>query len=405
MPIPRLLKRTGNALRTRAIKAFTEALPFNYSRYRPSGYIDSSICDDSYNGIEASWHKTIRNELSIPADLYNSTVDFMRLEDFDQESGKLSSRIDIGAVSILNGRVYTNSPECVVPFDSNHRVITDVLFHHRHRTFNKDYSLNIKYFPSPISIKGTAVNLLAGGGSGSNIAHWMLDVIPRLEQIEKLYPLKEIDTLILPGKEISFKTESLEELGFDRTKLIFVTSQLAHIQASRMLFATPPRSHDRLLIPEWLMQFHRKNFLNSPSKTKTHYAKKIYISRKDSALRALDNESELLQSLEKRGYKEIIFSNHSYQERIKIANHADEIISMSGAGLTFLLFCKPGTKILEIFPRRFVHYVNYNIAIKLNLIYRYIIFGNEGIQESAGNAQRGSVVVDIQKINDLLNEF
>jgi hypothetical protein len=405
MPLSSLLKRSGRAIRTRTIKAFSEAVSYNYSKYGPTGYIDSSTFHSSYDGIETSWHKTIYNQLDISTDLYNSTVDFMRLEDFDQESGKISSKIDVGAVSVLNGRVYTNSPELVIPFDTNNQIITDVLFHHRHGSFDNNYSLNIKYFPKPINIKGTAVNLLAGGGSGSNIAHWMLDVIPRLEQIEKLYPLKEIDKLILPGKEISFKTESLEELGFDRTKLIFVTSQLAHIQASRMLFATPPRSHDKVLVPKWLVDFHRNCFLNNPSQSNNSYPKKIYISRKDSNLRSLENESAVVKSLNKRGYTEIVFSEYSYTEKVKIANNASEIVSMSGAGLTFLLFCKPETKVLEIFPKSFVHYVNYNIAMQCNLNYSYMIFGNESTNKLARNAQRDSVIVDIQQMENVLDEF
>jgi capsular polysaccharide biosynthesis protein len=329
----------------------------------------------------------------------------MRLEDFDQESGKISSKIDVGAVSVLGGRVYSNSPELVIPFDTNSKIITDVLFHHRRGSFGDNYSLNIKYFPKPINIKGTVVNLLAGGGSGSNIAHWMLDVIPRLEQVRKLYPLKNIDKLIIPGGKIPFKTESLQALGIERNKLMFVTSQLTHIKASCMLFATPPRAHNKVLVPKWLIDFHRNCFLNNPSQPQNNYPKKIYISRKDSNLRSLENENAVVKSLKKRGYTEIIFSEYSYIEKVQIANNASEIVSMSGAGLTFLLYCKPETKVLEIFPRSFVHYVNYNIAIQCNLNYRYIIFGNESSNKLARNAQRDSVIVDIRQMESVLDEF
>jgi hypothetical protein len=405
MSLSIFLKRSSGAIRTRAIKVISEVVPYNYSKYKPAGYIDSSTFLDVYDGIEATWHEAIVNELTISKGLYNATVDFMRLEDFDEESGKISSEIDVGAVSVLDGRVYTNSPERVIPFDRNNKVITDVLFHHRLGNFNENYSLNIKYFPKPTLIEGTAVSLLAGGGAGSNIAHWMLDVIPRLEQVRKLFPLDKVDKLIVPGKEMAFKTESLTGLGVDRNKLIFVTSQLAHFKASRMLFATPPRSHDKVLVPEWLVKFHRQFFLDTPLSPKNNYPKKIYISRKDSNLRALGNEHEVCQLLKKRGFSEVVFSEYSYTEKVQLANNAEEIISMSGAGLTFLLFCRPGTKVLEIFPRSFVHYVNYSIAMQCRLNYRYIVFGNSKSNKSARAAQRNSVIVDTEQLEKILDDF
>jgi len=399
-----ILGRIGSPARTRAIKFFSESIPFNYSKYKPTGYIDSSTLSSSYDGIESSWHESIHNELRIPSQLYKSTVNFMRLESYHQESGKISSTIAVGAVSVLNGRVYSNSPERVIPFDTNNKVITDVLFHHCQESFKEDYSLRVKFFPKPLRIKGTAVSLLAGGGSGINIAHWMLDVIPRLEQIKKLYPLDKIDKFICPGKEISYKTESLKILGIEREKLIFITSQLVHIEASRMLFATPPRSHHKVFVPEWLTAFHRKYYLRGTSRANgISYPKKIYISRKDSKLRGLDNEPELTQSLKKMGYEEIILSNYSYSERINIVNNANEIVSMSGAGLTFIIFCKPGTKVLEIFPRSFVHYVNYNIAKQCDLRYQYMIANTAGTGTTPREAQRDSIAVNIKKMKDLLN--
>ena len=398
-----LLKRAASIIRTRTTKTLAESVPLNAKRYAPKGYYGFKDIDESYNGLNGEWRSHVHNELEIPEELYRQTTDFMRLEVFDERRSSVSSEYLVGAISAPNGRVYTYSPERVIPFDGNGKVMTDVLFHHCKSSFETDYSLNIKFFPKPAHINGAAASLLAGGGSGINIAHWMLDVIPRLACIEKIRPLDSIDKVIVPGSRTSYKVESLRRLGIDESKIIFSTSQLTHIEADHLLFATPPRSHNKVLVPEWVNTFHRSRFLDPDNKEKNDYPKRIYISRRDSSLRGVVNEDEVINTLKRKGFTEIVLSRFPYDEKIALFANAEEIVSMSGAGLTFLMFCKPETKVLELFPKDFIHYVNYNLAKLNKLDYRYLVFGKGVTDKSARHAQRSSLKINIDDMLSMIS--
>ena len=55
---------------------------------------------------------------------------------------------------------------------------------------------------------------------------------------------------------------------------------------------------------------------------------------------------------------------------------ADEIVAVHGAGLTNLLFCRPGTRVIEIFPENFVKSTYFWLARQLGLEYHYLIGGS-----------------------------
>lgn len=393
------------SIRTRIIRLFTELIPFNLSKYMPRDYADSSTFDSTYTGIESSHHEEFLNELYIPIDLYENTAQFMRLDKYNKSTLKASSNISVGAVSVPSGRVYSNSPLLVVPLDANGVVLTDVIFHHLQSEFNTDYHLPIRFFPNPIKIEGTVASLLAGGGSGTNIGHWMLDVLPRIKQMEKLLPINKIDRFLVPGNETQYKTNTLKQLGISREKLIFVEPQIVHFKASTMLFSTPPRSHNKTLVPKWIIDFHRCNFLVNADIRNSNYPNKIYLSREDSKLRGLKNEPEVVNYLSSKGYKKIILTHYDYMEKIKVVHNAKEIVSLTGAGLTFLLYCQPGANVLEIFPRSFVHYVNYCIAMRCNLNYEYLIVDSGLTSNSSRDAQRDSITIDIDELESSLKHF
>jgi len=81
----------------------------------------------------------------------------------------------------------------------------------------------------------------------------------------------------------------------------------------------------------------------------------LFISRKDAAHRALQNEDELFEKLAPIGFQRVLLSTLSYDKQIVTFRDARCIVATHGAGLTNIGFCRAGCKVFEIIPRSYVN--------------------------------------------------
>ncbi len=91
-----------------------------------------------------------------------------------------------------------------------------------------------------------------------------------------------------------------------------------------------------------------KKFINP--KTNVEINKKIYVTREDSSYRKILNEGDVITILRERGYKVINPQLYEIDEQIEIFKNAEKIIAPHGSNLANIIFCKPGTEIIEITP-------------------------------------------------------
>jgi hypothetical protein len=76
--------------------------------------------------------------------------------------------------------------------------------------------------------------------------------------------------------------------------------------------------------------------------------RKLYISRRDSNNRKLENEAEVEDLVSSSGFEIVCLTGMPLAEQIELFAGATHVIAAHGAGLTNIVFCKPGTNILEI---------------------------------------------------------
>ena len=91
-----------------------------------------------------------------------------------------------------------------------------------------------------------------------------------------------------------------------------------------------------------------KQFINP--KTNLENSKKIYVTREDSNYRRVINESDVVTFLRDKGYKIINPQLYEIEEQIEVFSNAEKIVAPHGSNLANIIFCKPGTEILEITP-------------------------------------------------------
>ena len=150
---------------------------------------------------------------------------------------------------------------------------------------------------------------------------------------------------------------------------------------------------------DWMLEYIRNKFLAHIENNDYKFCKKIFISRADTSIRKMLNEDEIFSIFEKYGYKKYVLGFMPTEEQIALFNQAESIVSAHGTGLINLMFCKPGTKVVEIFQGRSDCSLYYLSQI-LHLDYKFIQTMDFETIEGQGHT-----TVPTFLIQDFINEF
>lgn len=397
------IKSYYNRGRKRLKKILGRFVPFNTS-YKPDGVYRINLDKlADLNPREIKVHSIYRNALTtleISDELFAACSEYWK--------PRKSVQTDYLVVEVPNGRIYTDNESSVAVITQNNKVVENVSLSLTGGKVTDTDQNNIfgqQYFTAPARFEGTVFSMLTGGAGLNNIGHWFLDVLPRLHLLRKSGLYDTIDWFYIPSLKYDYQTETLDLIGIPREKII-TADEYQHITADCIVASTAPRGN-YTLIPKWLCTFIRDTFLplveepaGRPVKLLT--APNIYISRSDSSIRNVLNEKELLEELQPYGFVSVVSSQHSIKEKIKMFSQARVVLSATGAGLISMFFCKPGTKIIEIFNEGFVVEPFYDIANKIGLDYDYIICKGQNKVKNAAQGQREHLIVDTEKVLEIL---
>lgn len=254
--------------------------------------------------------------------------------------------------------------------------------------------------------------------------HWIFNLLGRLALLEEQGI--EYDWLYV-AHDKHFMKETLALWGIDPAKIIQPFGDTVHIQADELIvpsqigvrtpephqyrlnwipfelyaqkwqvkpeifnnmvnFSTMSPTHDKtppsyipindyffhaiplcgVYLSEWYVTFFKNKFLPLIQNNDYSFAKKVFISREKAQCRKINNEDEVFALFEKLGFQKYILEEMSFLEQIALFHQAEYIAAASGSSLINLIFCKPGTKIIEIFQAR-CEACFYYASQKLNL--------------------------------------
>lgn len=248
-------------------------------------------------------------------------------------------------INIPRGRVVSDRGMVLTP---DHRLLFDVSNQmsvrndfgkvHHHQAFRRNI------FP-PIEKAGKRVAVLATAGGG-NFFHWITEALPRLKLLEKNEDgnLDRIDSFVI-NKGSSFLQESLDILGIGKERTI-ETDWNSHLQAEELLVPSLPGV--TLNPPRWACEFLRERVL--PYGSGEGSGNRLYIRRGENQRRGVVNDEEIIDALHEFGFTAVDPGAHSLREQIAIFGGAEMIVGSHGGALTNLLWCNPGTKVLELLP-------------------------------------------------------
>ena len=186
--------------------------------------------------------------------------------------------------------------------------------------------------------------------SSYNFFHWNLDVLQKLEFIDKIRDqiLDSNLKIIIPNdhKDDYFQN-TLQAFGIDfyfqkKNEIIFARNSI-------LLPDIAPTGNFRKELILKLNNRMRKHWINN--KTITLNKNRIYISRKNAPRRKLINESEIIPILKKYGFTIVDFDILNFKEQLSYILNCEILVGVHGSGLSHMLWMKQKSKILEIRTR------------------------------------------------------
>ena len=238
---------------------------------------------------------------------------------------------------------------------------------------------------------------------GGNYFHWLYDMLPRFYLLQQSSVVVDsIDKFVINEVRKSFQRTILEDLKIPSSKFIevpHIRSHRFHIQAEQLIV---PSITTALLNPfgcidPWIFDFLRGEFASSVGTAELSGPKYIYISRNKASKRRVLNEDAVLNHVSKYGFQKVYPEEYSLSEQIALFRGARAVISPHGAGLANLVFCYPGTKVIEFCSPKYLTRNYRDIAHFAQL--DYYIFAGRNIPQAPIKAMDFDIDVDISTLD------
>jgi hypothetical protein len=127
----------------------------------------------------------------------------------------------------------------------------------------------------------------------------------------------------------------------------------------------------RLLTPTRLSSL-RNAFLDNAQGRKNR-ERRLYLSRDDAKARQVLNEAEVRQVVSSYDLEIIKSIPVDVEEQIRMFSEASLIVTPHGSGLTNLVWCSPGTRVIELFTGSFMSHLYSYISHLLGLRHSYLV--------------------------------
>lgn len=125
--------------------------------------------------------------------------------------------------------------------------------------------------------------------------------------------------------------------------------------------------------------------------------RRIYITRHSARSRRVVNEEAVTDALATVGFETVTLDMVPVAEQATLFAEARAIVSVHGAGLTNLLFARPGTTLIEIFPVGTLHSSCYRHLASL-LSQPYAPLETTIPPEGASATLKDDVIVDVERL-------
>jgi capsular polysaccharide biosynthesis protein len=257
-------------------------------------------------------------------------------------------------------------------------------------TEGRPWLLDAAGFKCPVELKGpvavAAVNL------GAGYCHWLLEELPRLLGL----PVGEAEHVIVhagPG----YAREALARRG-GQERLV-EPRRGSHFACAPLLV---PALVGRAGWPTRAALERVEAFTEGLGRAEPGRGERLYFSRSRAGRRRVSNEEELWAELAPRGFSRVWLEELTWAEQIAACRRARVVVAAHGAGLANLVFCPPGTRVVELVGRAYFNPTFWRLAALRGHDYRPVVAaGAEPLAEDR-KANRCDIAADLAGVRRAL---
>lgn len=245
-------------------------------------------------------------------------------------------------VQVPNGHVYSSNGIVII----DGQLVQELIWPWS-KLKKDEKTLNLQNLSTPRKVAGKVAVIAQEGHN--NFYHWMTEILPKLALLEE--KRIEFDWLYVPKLQLPFMRETLAIFGIDPKKIIEADDN-TYIEAEELI--VPSFVSRSCYTPKWVADYIKEHCISAAEKiiqNKDSLVKKVFISRKKASYRHIANEDEIFSMLEPYGFKRYNLEELPFLEQVALFKNAKTIVAPHGAGLTNLLFCDPGTQVVELFQQ------------------------------------------------------
>jgi Glycosyltransferase 61 len=228
-----------------------------------------------------------------------------------------------------------------------------------------------------------------------NYYYWLLDLVPRVLLLKHAAQnFSNYDALLLNGSRANYERETLAALGVPPEKIRYVDSR-ERFQIGSAVFP----SMDINVIAPWKVYGLR----DLPFSGEQNQHRRLYLSRARAAVRRIANENEISEVLRHRNFEIVETENLTWREQANLFAGASVIVAPHGAALTNIVFCKPGTRVVEVSTRAGYRDWYWQLAAVAGLSYEVLEAQRSG--SFLGPSESADMIVSSESFERLLESL
>lgn len=196
-----------------------------------------------------------------------------------------------------------------------------------------------------------------------NYFHWLVEILPRLVPLQRAGIAADyylVDCLT------PFQQVVLAALGIKRHQLIQPHFKLL-LAADEVILPSFPS-------PSCLREFAGQLLHDLAADAPVSLPRRIFVTRRKTGTRMLSDEPAVERLLQAHGFQTHAMEDYSLAKQARLMREAEIVVATHGAGLSNLIFARPGTQVVELVPAERFNYACYPKRTRFFGLHHQIVF-------------------------------